>query len=459
MAAMIRVLMLCFAYPPTGDVGLVRAWKFAKFLPEFACAPTVLTPVGVAGRISVPEDRAILPGVRVIRTPYTDAVSAWKARLGLTGSARDSQFAPSGPVGGPVNLGTESPPRRPWLAPGRVGRAVRLAVRAAITIPDEHVGWLAPGLAVARDLLNREPHDLIYSTSPPETAHVMAKRLKDEFGLPWVADLRDLWSGDHYRQRPWLKSRVLRWVERRTLSRADAIVTVSEPWRAALARDYEPSTGVVACVPNGFDADDYAGGIVPDPDVFRVVYTGSLDRRFQDPELVLRAVGRLVQTGQVDPSRFSLDFYLFGDNLPDLVGLSRRHGLEGVVRQLPALGYFESLRAQQAATLLLAIQWNSDAGKGNLPLKVFDYLGARRPILVAGSGEGVLGPLLDDTGAGWLAPTEHTLMATLFTLYEQFRASGGIQYPGAADQRNHYSRRTQARLLAAVFEAAIGARP
>lgn len=443
-----RVLMICFAYPPVGGAGMIRPAKFAKYLPQLGYDPIVLTPSAGAGRIPCDPALGEVPGATIYRTGYSDIVDDVR-RVLHAGRPREATRGTSRPRSGVAVAST-----------GRAAswrRALSRMAYEAVTLPDEHVGWTRPALEAARALLAREPVDVIYSTSPPETAHLIARTLKREFGIPWVADLRDLWSGDHYRQRSAVKRWVLERIERRTLGEADALVTVSEPWRRDLAHSYEAAPRRVVCIPHGFDADDYPVGVGARTDHFTITYTGSLDRDFQDPGPFLAVLGELVSRGAIDRDRVRVDFHVFGDNVPDLDALAERHGLSGVVRRLPPLEYRACLAAQQASTVLLVLQWHSEAGKGNPPLKAYDYLGSRRPILVVGSGEAVLGPLLKDTAAGVVARSRAELASALVDWYGEFRQTGRVQCRSRHDTLAPYTRRAQATKLADVFESVIRA--
>jgi SAM-dependent methyltransferase len=50
----------------------------------------------------------------------------------------------------------------------------------------------AKNIAAGRRVMREDPVDLIYSTSPHATAHLIAMRLAAK-GMPWVADFRDPW--------------------------------------------------------------------------------------------------------------------------------------------------------------------------------------------------------------------------------------------------------------------------
>src|SRR5262245_60326265 len=408
-ALRLRVLMICFAYPPIGGAGMIRSAKFVKFLPECGYEPVVVTPAHGAARLPCDADFGRTYGATICHTGYRDVVKEvrdlfrWTRRHESHGAVVNDAVAPAQPSSG-------------WR------RSARRLAYDAVTLPDEHIGWKQPALQAVRALMARTRFDIVYSTSPPESAHLVARAIKREFGIPWIADLRDLWSDDHYRQRSQAKRWVLRRIEQRTLADADVLVTVSEPWRCQLAASYETHARRVICVPHGFDAEDYRTS-ASRSDRFTITYTGTLDRRFQDPEPFFAALGDAVGRGQLDRDHVRVNFHVFRDNSPDLHALPARYDLAGIVMRCPRLEYRACLAAQQSSTALLAIQWRSVAALGNPPLKVFDYLGARRPILVVGTGDHVLRPLLEETGAGLVARSPAEIARVLADWYAEFRAT------------------------------------
>src|SRR5262245_30989997 len=284
-----RVLMICFAYPPVGGAGMIRSAKFVKFLPYFGYEPVVVTPAHGAARLPCDADFGRSPGATIHHTGYRDVVN----------DVRDV-FHRSTPRPSPTSLVTDgvAPAQRPhgWR------QSVRRLAYDAVTLPDEHIGWKEPALQAVRALVARTRFDIVYSTSPPESAHLVARAIKREFGIPWVADLRDLWSDDHYRRRTRATRWVLRRIERRTLTGADALVTVSEPWRRQLAATYETVARPVKCIAHGFDVDDYrAAGCGAAR--FTITYAGTLDAHFQDPTPFFEALGEAVRRGAIERDR------------------------------------------------------------------------------------------------------------------------------------------------------------
>src|SRR5262245_44217552 len=315
-ALRLRVLMICFAYPPIGGAGMIRSAKFVKFLPECGYEPVVVTPAHGAARLPCDADFGRTYGATICHTGYRDVVKEvrdlfrWTRRHESHGAVVNDAVAPAQPSSG-------------WR------RSARRLAYDAVTLPDEHIGWKQPALQAVRALMARTRFDIVYSTSPPESAHLVARAIKREFGIPWVADLRDLWSDDHYRQRTRARRWVLRRIERRTLTGADALVTVSEPWQRQLAATYETVARPVKCIAHGFDVDDYrAAGCGAAR--FTITYAGTLDAHFQDPTPFFEALGEAVRRGAIERDRVAVNFHVFGDNVPDLDRLAAGHGLAGI---------------------------------------------------------------------------------------------------------------------------------
>jgi len=237
---MIRVLFLAYFFPPLGGGGTQRSVGFARHLPTFGYEPVVVTGPADAGERWAPADPTLA------------------ARL-----PRDLEIHR---VSGPVP---------------REGTHAR-RVRRALGVGPPFAGWWQAG-AVATGLRAAAGGvDVIYaSMSPFETAEAAAE-LSRRLRVPWVADLRDPWAldemqayatGVHRR----LDERRMRWV----LGDAAAIVMNTADAAAALRARFPELAGIpIRTIPNGYDADDFAGWPpVGDAERFRIVHTGALHTR------------------------------------------------------------------------------------------------------------------------------------------------------------------------------------
>ncbi len=398
-----KVLIIAFHFPPATNIGAMRPYGLSKYLPLFGWEPVVLTV-----KASCPRDCS----ARVIETEYDDVAGRVKASLGFDPRAGlHEQFN----IDLPKNFAYSS-----WRS-----RAIKLA-REIVTFPDEKKGWYGYALRAAVRTLKAEKIDAIISTSSPVISHLIAGRLKDEFGMPWVADLRDLWTQNHYCDRPRLLRTMERKLEKRTLAKADALVTVSEPMADAL-RTLHGRTPV-HCVMNGYDEEDGADAPVPLDPLFTITYTGTLYNGKRDPSLLFSALTRLFDAGRLDRKKVRVCF--LGKPESWLEEEVRERGLGDVVDIRGQVPRKEAMASQQASHLLLLLLWNHEQEAGVYTAKIFEYLRARRPIIAIGGKNGVVAEILRDTGAGRLAESERELSGIIADYYDEYVRYGAPRFAG-----------------------------
>lgn len=350
-----RVLMISYYFPPLGGIGSVRALKFAQYLPEFGWDPTVIAPRNGA---YYRDPTLEFDQNKVIRTASLEISRAGKQ---LTGSGRDDTR--------PAEVGP-------------VLEYVRSVVRRWIYRPDPQIGWYPFALRSARRALQEGTFSAIFSSSFPITAHVVARRVHQEFGVPWVAEFRDLWT-DLSRYDSRRRQRLDETTERDLLGTATDVVTVSKAYaELLLARGARR----VSVITNGFDPADFPGtaGSCRPP----ATYVGTYYPDRQDLRTALQALGDLIKSGLLP--RLGIRFV--GDFPESLRGTLVQAGLSssvectGFVPHREALGYIED------STLLLLAGPVSGAFpgskvRGHIASKVFEYLGSQRPILYVGEAD------------------------------------------------------------------------
>jgi len=402
-----KVLLVSFWFPPTNIIGAVRAGKLAEHLHAAGHDVRVLC-------ADVGEDRSLplaLPEDRVVRTGFRRS---------------DVLFGGSGTKGGGVT--DASAPRTTAAgADPAWKRWMRRHYYAALRIPDARAGWIGPGAAAGLELLRGWRPDLIYASGPPHSALLLAARLSKRSGVPWVAELRDLWSDNCYYEFPAWRRPIDRFLERRALTTASGLVTMSAPWRDMLARHHDKPLAVVM---NGYAPEDFADLPPPAPvqpgTPLRIAYAGSIYPGYRDPSPLFAAIARL----GCGPDRVQADFY--GCAEAAVMPLAARHGVEGHVRIHGRVPYRRSLEIQRQADALLLMQWDDPTDAGNLPAKFFEYVGARRPILFLGYQPGVLGGLIRSRNLGIASNRPAEIAAGLSGLLAQRDAGGIADLPAEA---------------------------
>ena len=406
-------------FPPGSGGGVQRPLKFATHLPALGIETHVLAPE--------PADPTAADAELELPT------QAWIHRVRYVGPR-------------------EGRPSERLLAKQGVSR---LGTQAALLgrrllVPDENVPWSTFALPVAVRLVRREGIDVVLTTSPPPSLHLLGAAVKRTTGAAWVADLRDpLTSHPHRRgyesQLARLKETTVGGVGRLVASQADAIVAASDAI-AEEARALEPK-GRVVTIANGCDFDDFAGLEHHASDRFRITHAGHFHGN-RDPKPFLRA---LAESGLDDVvARFAGDFRESDREYVEELGLGDR------VELLGNLSRRRSLELQRdSEALLLLIPDSGGRGRGVLTGKIFEYLAAGRPILAAVPPDGAAAQLVRDTGAGVVVPSEDVdaLREALRDLRLRWKAGSLDGTPLTDEWRKRLSRSGRVEELADVLRS------
>jgi hypothetical protein len=431
-----RVLIVSFYFPPTNAVGAIRVGKFAKYLPEFGWEPVVLTADTAKDLLqTVPIE---IDEGKVFRTP------SFTLYLSLYRNLKGNRVTPSKAVSHKFN----------WKEP--IYRVARLA-QPVYTLPilaplvSDPIGWYTHAVKRGRELLDKYDTDAIFSSYPPSTSHFVASRLHQISGIPWVAEFRDLWAMNHNaRTTSFLRYLTCRW-EQRVMKGSSLLISTSESWAKHLEILHSKKAITIS---NGFDEEDYVED-TPLTSKFTITYTGQVYYPKQDPTPLLQALRELKEEGGISSSDFEVRF--FGGNLLKTVRpLIEGCGLRELVKVCDLVPFRESVRRQKESSVLLMLKWNDPMEKGVYTGKLFEYLGAKRPILAVGSFNENVDKLLSESGTGVVADNGPAIKIVLSRWLDEWRNSGRIvsDWEPRADVIQRYTRKAQAGKLAQLMEEA-----
>jgi glycosyltransferase involved in cell wall biosynthesis len=457
-----RILVISFAFPPYSVIGAIRVGQTAKHLMRWGHDVRVIAASPPADQRTLPVE---IPSGNVVYTPWADVDRPWAALLSaghaLRAQLREQRTDPARPAdeaGGRVAAGSGG---------RRQGRTIfwhlRRAYRDIVHIPDEAVGWLAPATLAASELARGWRPDVVLASGPPFTAFVVARRLAAQFGTRWVADLRDLWFGNPYTQfSGWRHQLVDEWLERRVLGTASGMVTVSEPLARDLRSRYPRIP--VEVVLNGFDTDAEtemptrpavtASTNRPRPDAtLRLVYTGNLHPR--------RDLGPLVDAlGLMGEDARAVSVEVIGNRDESLAkhyqALANEAGVGSAFHWMPPIPHAQSLEVQRAADALLLVLSNEASEEGIFTGKLFEYLAARRPILVIGLPTGVAAKLVQERDVGAVAASPEAIAIVLREWVQRLRTEGSLPDVRARNIED-FSRAAQTRVLERLLQRVAGA--
>jgi hypothetical protein len=354
-----RVLMIAFHFPPLhGSSGIQRTLKFAKYLPQHDWEPLVLTAHPRAYMHTGADQLHDLPEGTVVRRAFACDASRHFAMFG----------------------------RYPgWLAQ-----------------PDRWVSWAAGAIPAGLRMIRRYRPQIIWSTYPIATAHLIGHALHRITGLPWIADFRDPMVDQDY-PADLLTRRVRQRIETQTLRRCAATV-VTTPGVLRRYRERYPEAKCML-IENGYDESDFARlpGPQPATQPFILLHSGLIYPSERDPGAFLQAIGELAREGALTANRLRVVLRAPGHD-EWLKARIAMHGTDGIVEVAPHLGYREALADMVNASGLLLLQ----AANCNeqIPAKLYEYLRMRRPILALTDAGGDTAATLRAAGIDTIAPLD-----------------------------------------------------
>ena len=400
----------------------------AKYLPEFGWQPIILT---------TPFYKEPNLQCRIIETGYIDVLGYWKRLFRLNPDE---------------HIGRELRRRFSITYTNYFAEILFTLGGAIVDYPDLERGWKPFAVRAASEFLQNEDMDAMISSSSPVTSHIIANELKNKFKIPWIADLRDLWTQNHnYRNVP-IRKLIDKRLELKTLLPADALVTVSLPWAEKLRTFHRREA--VYTITNGFDPDKINIGQIDSISKFTITYTGNIYTEGQDSSKFFAALRDLISDGTIDSKEVEVRFY--GPRIEWLDKEVYRYGLSSIVKQYGRVSQQIAIEKQRESKLLLLLNWEDQVEKGVYPLKIFEYLAAQRPILATGGfGSDVVEKLLDETKSGIYAQSVEDIKNVLRELYSEYKCRGKITYNGDIKKINKYSYRDMARKFAEVLDSLI----
>lgn len=417
-----KVLIISYYFNQKEMIGSIRLRGLTKYLPKFGWEPTILT---------IKSDKGSEPYFKTIETKYLDLMANWKSKIGLN---------PENTVKNQLKI--ENKKNRKGLINFLLDIWVEI-----VAYPDAQKNWYKPAVEAGSGLLENEHFDAMLSSSSPVTCHLIANELKRRYEIPWVADLRDLWTQNHYYNfSRFRKFREVR-LEKRTLSQVDALSTVSMPWVNKLKSLHKNKK--VYDIPNGFDQETESSKNENLDKKFTIIYTGSIYEGKMDPEPLFKALSEMIEDKEIDAKDLLIEFY--GTKKESIINSAEKYDLKQILKIHDVVPHDEILKKQSKSQLLLLLDWNDPSEKGVLPGKIFEYLAAKRPIISVGGYDGAVEKLIKQTNAGVCLNDFDKLKCVIRNAYSEFKLYGEVKYKGIPEEIEKYTHFKMAQKFAEVL--------
>jgi glycosyltransferase involved in cell wall biosynthesis len=395
-----KILIITYYWPPSGGAGVQRWLKFSKYLPEFGYEPIILT-VDEAEASYAQLDYSLLqevsPALSVHKTKTFEPYNLY----------RKLSNKKEIPYGGFSN-------QKKITFFEKLSRFIR----GNLFVPDPRRGWNKYALKKALELIHKQQIEIVITSGPPHSTHLIGKKIKDKTDIRWIADFRDPWTDIYYYKDLYhlgLATLLDRYLEKKVLSNADRIITVSEEVGKLLLAKTAGSKEKMVIIPNGYDETDFDQVESVKNDAFTITYTGTISMSYRIDQFI-EAIFLLPET-----IKQKIKIRFVGNVPEEIIKLFDQKNLCSMIEVLGYIPHEAAISQMKGAELLLMAIPDSPDNKGIVTGKFFEYLAAKKPILAIGPLGGEVDIMLQKSKAGKLFAYEETEQMRLFIieLFEQ----------------------------------------
>jgi hypothetical protein len=396
MSSKKKVLIITYYWPPSGGSGVQRWLKFSKYLRDFNIEPVIYTIDNPSYPIKDTSLESEVPlGLEVLKQPIFEPNSF----LSIFGNNKKKESA------GFLNPN-----------PTLLGRFFQY-VRANYFIPDARKFWIKPSVKFLSNYLKNNEIEVVITTGPPHSMHIIGLALRDKFKIKWISDFRDPWTEiDYFQQLPLTKkaNKKHHQLEQEVLEKSDMVIVVGETMKKKFLK-YNHNIEVLT---NGFDS--YENSLTIDLDSnFSITHVGLMNAD-RNPTILWEVLYE-ISSENID-FKNNLRIKFIGKIDDTVIQDIQVFNPKNIVR-IPYLDH-EEVRKYQASTQVLLLSINHvPSAKGIITGKIFEYLQAKRPILGIGPEDGDAAAILKKTNAGNIVGFNNKveLKAAVLKLYKDFK--------------------------------------
>jgi len=372
-----KILIVSYYWPPAGGPGVQRWLKFVKYLPDFGIEPHVYIPENPTyplvdeKLVAEVSEKAI-----IIKQPITEPYG-----VAAFFSKKNTKKISSGII--------THQKKQSFI------EKAMLWARGNLFIPDARVLWVKPSVQFLKKYLVENQIDIVITTGPPHSLHLIGLQLKKESGIHWITDFRDPWTTIGYHKELKLSNwaaRKHKKLEKEVLTTCDQVIVTSPTTK----KEFESLTNQpVSVITNGYDVEN----IKPKPmdEKFTIAHIGSLLSE-RNPLMLWQALSELIHENSNFAEAFQLK--LIGAVSSEVLDTLKRLDLEPYCNLIGYVSHEEALQEQRCSQVLLLIEIDSKETQCIIPGKVFEYMVSDRPIVAIGPENADFASIIKETNTG-----------------------------------------------------------
>jgi len=425
-----KVLLISYYFPPAGGGPAIRAAKFAKYLPQFNWEPIIFTVEEEYSTFSTNIDKELLDEipreVKIVRTKSFDPIKFRKSFE--TREAKQSFL-------------------------NKIYQKIKRGISKNFLVPDRYILWVVRNIRNALKVIRQENVHIIFTTSPPNSAHILGLILKLITKKSWITDFRDPWTGNPIFSYNPLRERIENFLERKILNHTDIVVSNTEDSGKELTKQYPYlNSNKIIVIPNGFDPTDFHSKQpkIHSSDFTGVLFTyiGSLNLT-RLPGSFLVALRSLLKEELLNEDRIRFRFIgpIYG--IEDVL---RGNGLNKIIEVIPAVSNYRSIQLMLESDVLLNFlpSWYD---KRVISSKIYNYAYSKKPILALIPEDSHEADFIRKNELGKIVSPDDVEAIKLVLLdFYQAKRNGKLKEIKKSESINRFDRKVLTGKLAEVME-------
>jgi len=378
-----KVLVITYYWPPSGGAGVQRWLKFVKYLPNYNYKPVIYTVEnGEYPVLDSSLSKDVSSKIKILKSKIWEPYSLYKI---FTGRKKKEK----------INSSFLTQKKR-----NKFLQNISIWIRGNLFIPDARRFWIKPSINYLTNFLINNPVDIIISSGPPHSTHLIAMELQKRFQIKWLADFRDPWTNiDFYKDlklTEWADNKH-KALERAVLKNTDMVLTIGNQLKKELLA---LGSKEVEVVENGYDPEDFPinSSLELDTD-FTIAHIGTFSPS-RNHEILWKVLKKICNENEAFDNKLKIK--LIGNIDFSVLKSISNFGLENHLKKLGYISHNDVINEQKKSRVLLLMVNNTPNSRGIITGKVFEYMASNRPILVIGPEDGDLANIIRQTNTGFV---------------------------------------------------------
>ena len=397
-----KVLIISYYWPPAGGPGVQRWMKFVKYLPEYNIKPILYIPENPNYPIyDYSLNDEVSEKLEIIKNPITEISN-------IISNSKSLNLIRSGNI--------PNPKEQSLL------QRLLFFIRGNLFIPDMKILWKNKSIDFIENYLSKTKIDVVITTGPPHSLHLIGYELKKRLNIKWISDFRDPWVNLNYLNRFHLLPSVKRRHKKlrdKVLINSNSVIVTSEK----LKKLYKEIAPNIFKITNGYD---YEYSTVNIDSKFSISHIGSLYPE-RNPKYLWDIIDEICINNEEFRSNLQINF--IGNTSEKIIKYLSNKTFKSCVKFFNYVDYKRAIEFMCSSQILLMVEVNDNDSSYAIPGKLFDYLNSKRPIIAIGPDKSEVNQILYDTNAGKFFNYNESINLKLHieNLYNQYEM-GSISY-------------------------------